>query len=406
MSRPRKIATIVHRYTGLVMAGFLTIVGLTGAIIAWNDELERVFAPSLFVLPHRDRTHPPLDVFTLREMAERESGFAINGVDWTRCPDKPALFYVEAKSGGPEPHDDQIALDPATGRIVGARRAGDLRQGIVNTMPFIYALHDSLALGGIGVVTLGVIALLWTIDCFVGAYLTFPARAIHARAPPAWLSRWRPAWAIRWKAGGYKRLYDLHRVGGLWPWALMLPIAWSSVAFNLPQVYNPVMMAVMGLEPETPSTPVIDNRLTTLGWREAHIRARQSMATLARRDGFSIRSERLMFFDPASKTYSYRVLSDRDPGETGNTQIMIDGRTGKMIGYNIPTGRVAGTTLTNWVADIHVADLLGFPMKIVMTIFGLGVASLSITGVLLWWRKGAARRQRRKSAKSCKSLPA
>ena len=41
-------------------------------------------------------------------------------------------------------------------------------------MPFLYKLHYSLALGEVNSYLFGVVALLWTIDCFVGAYLTFP----------------------------------------------------------------------------------------------------------------------------------------------------------------------------------------------------------------------------------------
>lgn len=36
-----------------------------------------------------------------------------------------------------------------------------------------------------------------------------------------------------WEAGGYKLNFDLHRAGGLWLWAMLFILAWSSVAFNL-----------------------------------------------------------------------------------------------------------------------------------------------------------------------------
>lgn len=41
-------------------------------------------------------------------------------------------------------------------------------------MPFVYRLHYSLALDTIGTYAFGIIALLWTLDCFIGAYLTLP----------------------------------------------------------------------------------------------------------------------------------------------------------------------------------------------------------------------------------------
>ena len=395
MNRARRVATLVHRYTGLSIAAFTAITGLTGAVIAWNDKLERVFAPSLFVLSRDAAQRPALDVFALRDAAERETGFAVNGVDWTRPRGAPAFFPIEARPGGPAPHDDEIALDPSTGRIVGARRHGDLRQGSVNLMPFVYDLHESLALGATGTTILGIAALLWTLDCFLGAYLTFPARGAPRRSMPAFLRSWSPAWAVRWHGGSFKLLYDIHRAGGLWPWAMLLILAWSSVGFNLPQVYDPVMAALLGREPVAAparrADPAIQPRLE---WRPAHARGRALMAALASSERFQIRSERLMFYDPASHAYAYRVLSSRDPGrtsETGNTQVNFDGDSGRLLGYSLPTGRSAGTTVTSWIEAIHTGEVLGTAMRVALTAAGLATASLSITGVWIWWRKRCAR---------------
>ncbi|MGH8611842.1 MAG: PepSY domain-containing protein [Gammaproteobacteria bacterium] len=44
----RPALVLLHRYVGLVMAGFLLIAGLTGSLLAWNDELEAVLSPQLF----------------------------------------------------------------------------------------------------------------------------------------------------------------------------------------------------------------------------------------------------------------------------------------------------------------------------------------------------------------------
>lgn len=398
MNRARRAATLVHRYTGLAIAAFVAVTGLTGAVIAWNDQLERVFAPALFVLPDAATHRPPLDVFALREAAERQTGFAVNGVDWTRAPGAPAFMTLEARPGGPAPHDDEIALDPATGRIVGARRHGDLRQGVVNLMPLLYDLHDQLALGETGALILGVAALLWTIDCFVGAYLTFPARGAPPRPASAWLRRWAPSWSVRRRGGRYKLFHDLHRAGGLWPWALMLIVAWSGVSFNLPQIYWPVTNAIFGAEPAQAPARIADPaRPARLDWRTAHRRGRTLMAGLARHDGFVVLSERLMFYAPPSHAYTYRVRSDRDPGVHGNTQVRFDGDSGRLLATQVPTGRAAGTTITSWIGDIHTGEVLGLPLRIALSLTGLAATSLSVTGIWLWWRKRGARSRSRVS---------
>ena len=61
----RDIFVFLHRWVGLLMAVFLVIVGLTGSLLAFNHELEHVFAPQLFATPRPGV--PPLDLATLTD---------------------------------------------------------------------------------------------------------------------------------------------------------------------------------------------------------------------------------------------------------------------------------------------------------------------------------------------------
>ena len=126
----------------------------------------------------------------------------------------------------------RLFLDPWSGEELGRRRPGDLSQGLINLMPFLLELHYTLALGGTGFQILGIVALVWTIDCFIGFYLTLPV------STGAFWRRWKPSWLVKWRAGAYRLNFDLHRAGGLWVWAMLLIFAWSSVMFNLRSVYH------------------------------------------------------------------------------------------------------------------------------------------------------------------------
>jgi len=44
----RQLLTILHRWAGLLLATFLFISGLTGAIISWDHELDEWLNPHLF----------------------------------------------------------------------------------------------------------------------------------------------------------------------------------------------------------------------------------------------------------------------------------------------------------------------------------------------------------------------
>lgn len=392
MPRLRPALVKLHRWAGLGLAGFLVVTGLTGAALAWNDAGERLFAPALFTLLPASAARPALDPFTLRDAAERAApGFAVNGVDFTRTPGEPARFSLKARAGGPSPHDDEIALDPSTGRLIASRRRGDLRQGLVNLMPFLDDLHETLTLGDGGALVLGIVGLVWTIDCFVGLWLTFPARARPRRAPAAWAARWGRAWRVRRPLRAFKLTFALHTATGLWLWPLLGVLALSSTAFNLRGVYSPVLAATLGLDAAPPplrsAAAAMVSAPPRLDWRAAHAVAHAQMAREARSLGFIVRSERLMAYDPASRTYAYRIRSTLDPGRLGNTQVTLDADDGRVVAFSRPTGGRAGTTFTTWIEEIHSADVGGWPMQALISVAGVGVGVLSVTGVLIWMRK-------------------
>ncbi|WP_325052205.1 PepSY domain-containing protein [Sinorhizobium meliloti] len=56
---------------------------------------------------------------------------------------------------------------------------------------------------------------------------------------------------MRIYGGPHKFSFDLHRAGGLWVWAMLFVLAWSSVSFNLKEVYNPVTKAPLPTQAAT-----------------------------------------------------------------------------------------------------------------------------------------------------------
>ena len=194
------------------MAVFLLVVGLTGSLLAFSGPLERLINPQLFANP-APGAHP-LSLAELAERAEaqephaRVAYFAIIESDQVSMVVGPRTNPV---TGKPYAIDfDHVILNPYTGRELGRRRDGDLSQGRINIVPFILVLHESLALGPFGTWTLGIVALAWTLDCFLAFYLTLP------RGVPHFLRRWLPSWLIKHPAAAFRLNFDLHRASGLW----------------------------------------------------------------------------------------------------------------------------------------------------------------------------------------------
>lgn len=406
----RGFFVFLHRWAGLAMAAFLVVVGLTGSLIAFNTELERVFAPRLFATPRIDAA--PLGLAELASRAEAQIPQGrVTAVTFAE-PDQVSISFAPRRNPQTqEPYDlgfTEFFVDPWTGAELGRRKRADLSEGLVNLMPFIYDLHWRLMLGGVGQLILGIVATIWTIDCFVAFYLTFPPTT------KSFLRRWKPAWLIKRNAGFYRLNFDLHRAGGLWLWAALFVFAWSSVMMNLrPFVYEPVMRTLFDFRSSIDlylSLPQRAYQPPALDWRAAQDAGERLVAEQSALRGFTFGNALALSYLEEVNAYIYEVRGSRDLFERspkgGATSVMFDGDDGHLIEASQPTGEHIGNTIESWLYALHMARILGMPYRLFVCAFGFALTALSATGVYIWWKKRRARRlhARRNPAEAPKSI--
>lgn len=386
--RARPTWVFVHRWIGLAMTLFLVVAGLTGSLIAFYAELDALLNPQLHRIERPAPDARMLDAVALLEnVLEKHPDLTTDSALAPYQPDAPLVLWMEPRDPNSSPIDGEIYVNPYTGEILGSRRWGDISQGLTNLMPFIYRLHYSLALGNVGVWIFGIVALLWTLDCFLGAYLTLP------RGRP-FLQKWRPAWKI--KPARFN--FDLHRASGLWTWAMLFVLAWSSVALNLgEQIYAPVTRAVLGMTPPSQLPPRPEQQAPALSWRPAYLRGQALMReALAQRD-IRVWREDALRYDHHRSEYNYWIATKfRNHGEPCDWfGVTFDADTGELLRVNEediePHRERAGDWFTRWIVDLHMARVWGLPYRIFVCAMGLVVTALSVTGAIIWWRKRRAR---------------
>ncbi|MDO8844056.1 PepSY domain-containing protein [Methylicorpusculum sp.] len=429
---------LLHRYAGLAMAGFLIIVGLTGSLLAFFTELERIINPHWYPVHTQEKA---LDAATLAEwVGMREPRLQVKEINLESFYGGATGAWVTPRTDPAtgEPYElgyNHIILDPVTGAEIERRTWGVISESWGNLMSFVYNLHYSLALDMTGIWILGICALIWTLDCFVGFYLTLPARrkprsldaarqnpgitvdsplpdsarAVSGRqSNRSFWQRWQPAWKIRWRAGSYKLNFDLHRAGGLWLWAMLLIFAWSSVYMNLwDTVYTWTTRAVFDYKaPWTELRPLakpIEQPL--LSWRQAQARGEALMSEQARLHDFVVERPVALKLDRETGTYTWQVHSNReidDHSRRYTTQVIFDANNGELKLVLLPSGQYTGNTVSNWLYALHMANVFGLPYRIFVCLLGLAIVILSITGIVIWLRKRrAARLMRKAGAVSC-----
>lgn len=376
----RRIAVLLHRYVGLLLAGFLFIAGLTGGVIAFHTELDRLLNPDWFaVRPSGSRMTASQWVAHAEAQLE---GMRVDYIQFPRRDDDAAALSVSPREGKPDPHYNQVFLDPYTGQVLGKREWGTVRLDRGHLIPFIYELHYSLHLGDRGVFIFGIIALIWFFDCFVGMYLAWPKATWEAI---------KRALTVKWRASPVRVNYDLHRAGGIWFWIVLAVLAFSGVALNLNhEVFEPMVSLVSPLspwpeetvpkrnDPESPLSVSIEN---AVGAATAHLQSKGIAGEIgAVGINFSKGIYRVRYRSSAN------IMADHP-----ELQMFVSGETAAIVGGKIPGRGTAGDVLDHWQYPLHSGKAFGLAGRIVICITGIVTAMLSVTGVYLWWKKRRGR---------------
>lgn len=392
---------ILHRYLGLASALFLLVAALTGSVLAFYHELDEWLNTELFFTPQPVMQDSQAtsrsfmneaDLYRIASNYSREHGGSINTMTLEFEEGRALRFYVNGASDF-----NRLFIDPYTGEVLGQRQWGDLTQSWKNIAGFIYRLHYTLWMPDRwGVVLLGVIGLLWTLNCFLAIATTLPVTKMFTFK--LFFSRWKQGFLMRWKSQGYAFHFLLHRSAGLWLWALLFIFAWSAVAFNLPEVYRPITNAVLT---SAPSTPSADHKYTPMGISQALFKSRAHAQIEAEKLNIKLGHERSLRYLEASNTYQYRFNSTLDVDEKiARSVLYIDAHSGELLATFWPTGQYSATTVTQWLYALHMAEVFGLPYKLLVFLLGIVVAYFSYSGVYIWWHK----RQKRHKKKSTKHM--
>jgi uncharacterized iron-regulated membrane protein len=241
-----------------------------------------------------------------------------------------------------------------------------------------------------------VIAVLWTIDCFTGTYLTFPAnRRTGAPTHRSWWQRWRPSWLVRRNAGNYKLNFDLHRAGSLWTWALLVILAFTAFSLNLyREVFYPLLSTVSSVTPTPfdtrPPTDTLHPQKAGVGFTEIIEHAK---AEAQRRQWMEPPGS--VFYSTDFGVYGVQFFhagGDHGAAGVGPTRLFFDGKDGQLIGERLPWKGTAADIFVQAQFPLHSGRILGLPGRVLISVMGLVVAMLSVSGAYVWWRKRRSRR--------------
>ncbi|MBR8061129.1 PepSY-associated TM helix domain-containing protein [Burkholderia dolosa] len=387
----RPLLVRLHRWFGLAIALFLFVAGTTGALIAWDHELDAALNPDFYVARS---DAPPLEPLALADRIEAadprvQVTYLPLAVEPAHTLQIGVMPRADSATGQPAALDfNQIAVDPATGAVQGRREWGALSLARLDLMPFLYRLHYSLFLpvyGGInfGFWVMGVVGIVWAVDSLIALVLAFPN-----------LKSWRKSFAFRVRRGGYPLVFDLHRSGGVWVWGLLLVVAVTSISMNLG---NPVVRPLVSLFSPLAETPYTNPEHFPPAPPGSKMLSRARIVELARsagREAGIAAPPGALLFAPAMNVYAVGFFEPgNDHGDVGlgNAWLYWDAVTGKPVAAQVPGRGSAGDLFMQAQFPLHSGRIAGIAGRIAVSVLGVVIAMLSVTGVCIWVKKRSAR---------------
>ena len=343
----------LHLYLAVAIGVYVAILGITGAIMAFEAEIDLFAHANLaYVTP----SPPRLSFAELgAAVSEAYPGRKINYYDMGEAPNLATRVYVSADT---RTGDMRVYANPYTGQILGSGNAG--------VLGFIHSIHQRLTPSRAGR------------DDRAKAFVTWiSVAALFLLVSGVWL--WWPRKRFGIDAGGGRSFwYDLHATLGIAAVAFMVLLTTTGIIMGFGRTTGPMLYALTGSQP-TP-TPKIPPPPADTAQPIAVDRA------------LVIAAEAL----PGAKPVSISVPNARGAyfvlvRPSGNSfylgQVIIDQYTGVVLASETPATSPGGGRLAVLIAAIHRGDVLGIPSKVIMALASLIIALQTVSGAVMWIKR-------------------
>jgi uncharacterized iron-regulated membrane protein len=360
----KRLFVALHKYLGLSAGIIFAFTALSGAILVFEETLERQLFPHRYALTEG----PALSLQQLiDDLSPRLAGQRIANIELPRQSDDPLVIYA-----GQSDDWDRLYLDPATGRILDQRRDSS------DPLGFVYAFHTHLLAGETGHLFLGGIALAVLPLLITGVIVWWPGRRLTEgfkvrRKPP--LRFWR----------------ELHKLIGI----LALPLLMLQIVTGASLIFYPVAAAIVSTVTQSPGPQTPPEVSPPAGAAPLPLDV-----LLATARGVVPEATATWLHLPAQPTQPLAVRT-KLPAEThrnGRTFVYLDPYSGAVLRQTHAFQTSTTVRALNALYPLHTGDFGGLTQRWLTLSAGLSTFVLLLSGLFFWWGKRAQRH--RKEARS------
>jgi uncharacterized iron-regulated membrane protein len=373
-SRFSKVNAWLHLWLGLASGIIVFIMGITGCILVFEQEIKAMTSPWLNVeAQSADKILPPSKIYALVKKALPEKD--IHGL-WYNGLDKTIKVDIES--------DSLIYVNPYTGKIT----------GMVDHEDFFHEIdegHRYLWLGE----ELGTTITSWATFIFFfllisGIILWFPKKWNKTNI--------NNSFKIKWSTR-FKRLnYDLHNVLGFYSLILAFLIALTGLIMSFHWVRESTYWITGGFANEKVKKEVVAEVKTDSLFKPEYdmLTASDIIFNKVRKEIAKENQEAVIINFPDESKDDFYACTDMKNGNWRD--LYFNSKTLELL----PNSRkyIGNEKFHDWLSrsnySLHVGAIGGLPTKIIYFAASLICASLPLTGFYIWW----GRKKKKKAALS------
>lgn len=365
--RSRSTWFTVHRWLGIVLGAWFALVGLSGAILVFEDPIDAWLNPHLLKTNARGQHLSAQAIVT-----HAESTYPLGLVEKIRFPATDGEVFrltVRTKPRRVGAERIEAMFDPVSGAHLGARSLDTFGVAPPDLLRTLYEFHRNVLLGNAGSNIVGIAGLLLLTSAISGIVLATPRSRAALK---------RLVW-VNLRASGTRIAYDVHRSSGVvFTVTLLLAtltgatLVYVNYVRDLVSVFSKVAsFPTVPWQPQDAQPPMQLDRVI------ADVKRRFPEHTLLEMHG----SPR------QTAGHLYYLKRPGDVHRLGDTLVWVNPLSGQLVIERSPRTRTAGEGFMHWLFPLHSGTAFGIPGQVAMSATGVAPLLMVITGLWVWLRK-------------------
>ena len=347
----------LHRYLGLTVGLMIIIVGLTGSLLVFEQDVDRWIIAQQYgaITPQAAQVSPESVMNTIQARYAARKELKLFRIYVPEAADVPYVGQLATTND----QRTEVFINPYTGAVLGERQTGKTPIGIM------LQLHVSLMAGETGAIIVGIIALLLCILSLTGLLLW-----------PGW-RKLIAGFKIKFDAHPKRVNFDMHKVAGITAAVFLLFTGFTGFCWNFGSFTEPIIYAVTF----TPKLPDITSKPIP-GQSPLSLTKQLSIADSTLPGAIT---KSIYFPDKPEEALQIRKKLPQETESYGNSNVYLDQYSGEVLRVDNALQMRLGDRVLNYFTPLHYGTFGGLPTRILYVFVGLAPLTLFITGFAMWW---------------------